>query len=167
MKILLAGEGGQGVQLVTQLINKAAYLEKKPSLYIPNFGVEQRGGVSLAFVNIDPNVVYPKFEKADLLVIFSDRSYPRVKNYIGPKTKVFVGPTVSKNLVPNSQPVSGGKHSPKVYNIIILGKILKETNVVEMETIKKTMEERLAHHFKKNPKLRELDFEALEFGYGL
>lgn len=167
MKILLAGEGGQGVQLAGQLLAQSAFAEKKPCLYIPNFGVEQRGGVSLAFVNLDPEVAYPKFEKADFLIIFSDRSYPRVRNYIGPQTKILVGPVVTPGLVKNAQNVSGGEFTPQVYNIIILGKILKETNAAKIETVKENMEERLAHHFEKSPKLKDLDFQALEFGYGL
>jgi len=52
VKIALAGEGGQGVQSVAQILTEAAALEGKEILYIPNFGVEQRGGVSIAFVQI-------------------------------------------------------------------------------------------------------------------
>lgn len=43
-KIALAGEGGQGVQSVAMILTEAAALEGKEILYIPNFGVEQRGG---------------------------------------------------------------------------------------------------------------------------
>jgi len=83
IKILFAGEGGQGVQVVAEMLAKAAFLDGKKSLYIPNFGVEQRGGVSLAFVVIDEkSVTYPKFGKAHILAIFSDRSINRVKRYI-------------------------------------------------------------------------------------
>ncbi|PIU02197.1 ketoisovalerate oxidoreductase, partial [Candidatus Shapirobacteria bacterium CG09_land_8_20_14_0_10_49_15] len=53
MKIIFAGEGGQGVQVIAEILAKAAFWDGQPSLYIPNFGVEQRGGVSLAFVVID------------------------------------------------------------------------------------------------------------------
>ena len=43
-KIALAGEGGQGVQSVASIIVEAANDKGREALYIPNFGVEQRGG---------------------------------------------------------------------------------------------------------------------------
>ena len=51
-KIVLAGEGGQGVQSIAKILVEAGYEANKEILYIPNFGVEQRGGVSVAFCQI-------------------------------------------------------------------------------------------------------------------
>ncbi|HYH02717.1 MAG TPA: 2-oxoacid:acceptor oxidoreductase family protein [Bacillota bacterium] len=82
-KIVLAGEGGQGVQLVGELLAETAYISNLESIYIPNFGVEQRGGVSIAFVQISQTPIgAPKFQKADLLVVLSPRSVERTKGYI-------------------------------------------------------------------------------------
>lgn len=163
MKILLAGEGGQGVQVVAEILAKAAFLEGISSLYIPNFGVEQRGGVSLGFVVVDrQEVVYPKFAKADILAVFCDRAIERVKSYIGQNSQVILSPAVE------SQEISGtrlkSELSPKTWNIVILGKILSGQNLITKEAIEKAMEERFARHFEKNPALRELDFKALEQG---
>ena len=47
-KIAAAGEGGQGVQALAETLALAAYRAGLNALYIPNFGIEQRGGVSLA-----------------------------------------------------------------------------------------------------------------------
>lgn len=157
MKILFAGEGGQGVQLVGELLAKAAFLEGKGSTVIPNFGVEQRGGVSLAFVVIDnKDVVYPKFEKADYLIIFCDRAIERVNHYIGPETQVIYGPAVT---------VKPGLHTTlpsNVWNIFLLGELLQQTKVVNLETVKAAMEERLGARFIQNPALRDLDLKALQ-----
>ena len=163
MKILVAGEGGQGVQVVAEILAKAAFLEGISSLYIPNFGVEQRGGVSLGFVVIDKEeVVYPKFEKADILAIFCDRATERVKNYINEQTKVILSPAVE------SPEISGirlkSSLEPKTWNIVILGKIIAFEGLVSKEAVKKAMEERFSRQFEKNPKLRDLDFQALEEG---
>jgi 2-oxoglutarate ferredoxin oxidoreductase subunit gamma len=55
--------------------------------YIPNFGVEQRGGVSVAFVQIgDESIGAPKFEIGDIVVALSDRAIYRTKHCVGPKT---------------------------------------------------------------------------------
>ena len=42
VKIALAGEGGQGVQSIAEILAEAANEQGKQALYIPNFGVEQR-----------------------------------------------------------------------------------------------------------------------------
>lgn len=163
MKILVAGEGGQGVQVVAEILAKAAFLENVSSLYIPNFGVEQRGGVSVGFVVLDrEKVVYPKFEKADILAIFCDRAIERVENYIGPKTQVILSPAVKSEQVPGVRLKSSLE--PKTWNIIILGKIMALQDLVSKDGVKKAMEERFAKWFEKNPQLRDLDFKALEEG---
>jgi len=153
-KILIAGEGGQGIQAIAEILARAAFLESKQALYIPNFGVEQRGGVSLAFVTIDSQpIVYPKFEKADILAILSERSWERIKNYVGLQTKIIKGPAVE-----------GGKSSnlpPKVWNVVVLGKINKLGKVISQENLIKALEKRFAKQFEKNPDLRKLDIRAL------
>jgi 2-oxoglutarate ferredoxin oxidoreductase subunit gamma len=83
VKIIIAGEGGQGVQTIGELLAEAAYISGKKALYIPNFGVEQRGGVSIAFVQISKGEIgAPKFQKADLLVVLSQRSVERTRDYL-------------------------------------------------------------------------------------
>ncbi|NLW55286.1 MAG: pyruvate oxidoreductase subunit gamma [Firmicutes bacterium] len=87
LKIVIAGEGGQGVQAIGELLAEAAYRSGQQALYIPNFGVEQRGGVSIAFVQISTEKIgFPKFQKADLLAVLSPRSVERTKGYLKPGT---------------------------------------------------------------------------------
>ncbi len=87
-RIALAGEGGQGVQVVGEILAEAAYEAGKEAIYIPNFGVEQRGGVSIAFVQIsDKQIGSPKFKKADLLVVLSPRGVERTKSFLTHETK--------------------------------------------------------------------------------
>ena len=87
IKIALAGEGGQGVQAVGEIIAEAAYLSDLEAIYIPNFGVEQRGGVSIAFVQISPGKIgSPKFKQADILVVLSQRAVDRTKTFLSPHT---------------------------------------------------------------------------------
>lgn len=166
MKILLAGEGGQGVQLAGEILALAAFNEGKQACLIPNFGVEQRGGVSLAFVKIGEGE-YPKFDKANVLAIFCDRAVERAEKYIGKNTQVILGPAVtltSKKIPEVSIAVNlrGWKLPAKVWNILVLAEIIKLTKIVKKESLKKALEERLGEKFKKNPELREINFKALE-----
>ncbi|MEK7189607.1 MAG: 2-oxoacid:acceptor oxidoreductase family protein, partial [Patescibacteria group bacterium] len=82
LKILLAGDGGQGIQLLADIICRAAIDKGLYATSIPNYGLEQRGGVSLAFIQIsDKEIVYPKFTKPDILLVMSEQARERVKNY--------------------------------------------------------------------------------------
>jgi len=154
IKVLFAGEGGQGVQVIAEILAQAAFLEGKAASYIPNFGVEQRGGASLAFVIVDDKpIVYPKFEKADILVILSNRSRERVNEYADSKTKIIKGPAVEEGIKT--------KLPPQVWNIVVLGEINRIGKLVKRESLIKAMDERFARQFKRKLELRKLDLSAL------
>ncbi len=89
-KIVVAGEGGQGVQALAATLALAAHRNGLNSLYIPNFGIEQRGGVSLALVQFSAEAIgAPKFEKAGLIVALSPRSLKRCRQYDAPGTLIL------------------------------------------------------------------------------
>jgi len=159
MNVLFAGEGGQGVQVIAEILAKAAFYEGKQASYIPNFGVEQRGGVSLAFVVIDQKpIFYPKFKEADILAILSDRSVPRVKLYCGKKTKIIFGPATKNGHKPNLP--------TRTWNLVVLGQVNKIGKIVSESFLLKAIDERFAKHFQKDPLLREEDIKALNYQKG-
>lgn len=179
IKIILAGEGGQGVQSVAEIIAEAAYEEGREALYIPNFGVEQRGGVSIAFLQIaDEAIGAPKFEIGDVVVALSDRSVKRTARYAGPNS-LFIYDTsiegIEDDLPKNGArilpmpaiEVSKNELHPRVFNIIIMGAVLQATGVVTLDQAKTALEKKLGPKFEQNPKLRELNFKALERGMEL
>ncbi len=89
LKILLAGEGGQGIQSIAEILAEAANEEGKEALYIPNFGVEQRGGISMAYLQITESgnkIGAPKFELADILIALSSRAIAKTKHHAGENT---------------------------------------------------------------------------------
>jgi 2-oxoglutarate ferredoxin oxidoreductase subunit gamma len=87
VRIVIAGEGGQGVQAIGDILAEAGNNEGKEALYIPNFGIEQRGGVSLAFVQISTEKIgSPKFPHGDVVVALSERAVERTKQFITEKT---------------------------------------------------------------------------------
>ena len=229
VKIALAGEGGQGVQSIAEILAEAANEEGKNALYIPNFGVEQRGGVSIAYVQIsDGPIGAPKFNKADILIPLSPRSVKRTQTYAG-KDTVYIydnsliaegevgdsivgmqyfdvtppcptadkansdlqqdmiageaktcsftrpGPGVDPADIPKvkkvvaipANDIAKNELHPRVFNIIILGAVIAATEVLPLESIKTALDKKLADKFKNNPKLREMNFTALERGYNL
>ncbi|RJX25604.1 MAG: pyruvate oxidoreductase subunit gamma [Dethiobacter sp.] len=89
-RIVMGGEGGQGVQAAADILAQAAYEEGKEALYIPNFGIEQRGGVSLAFVQVGEEPIgSPKFKYAHLIVALSGRSLERLQGYINEESIIL------------------------------------------------------------------------------
>lgn len=179
VKIALAGEGGQGVQSVAQILAEAANDEHREALYIPNFGVEQRGGVSVAYLQIgDEKIEAPKFQTGDIVVALSDRAVHRTRQYVGPKT-IFVYDASIEN-VEDALPKNAAKilaipalHTakeelhPRVFNVIIMGAVIQATGVVKPEDAKAAIEKKLGYKFEKEPKLRDLNYRALERGMEL
>jgi 2-oxoglutarate ferredoxin oxidoreductase subunit gamma len=179
VKIALAGEGGQGVQSIAQILTEAAAMEGKEALYIPNFGVEQRGGVSIAFVQIgDEKIGAPKFKTGDIVIALSDRAVRRVGVHVGSET-LFVYdasiegveddlPTNAKKVlaIPALETANKELH-PRVFNVLIMGAVIGATRVVSVEKAKAAIEKELGSKFEKNPQLRELNFKAVEKGIEL
>ena len=89
-KAVLSGEGGQGVQAMAETLALAAYRSGLKALYIPNFGIEQRGGVSLAMIQISEQPIgAPKFITADFITALSKRALERSERYFGSNTIIL------------------------------------------------------------------------------
>lgn len=177
MRILLAGEGGQGVQTVAKVITQAAQNSGRKSSYIPSFGVEQRGGVSLAYIQIDDHPIpYPRFEKADIVVAFCARAIEPIKKYLADDTLFIYDDTaiaddklsVIKDKIKNyvavpAQKLAQEKYSTKVLNMILLGALaaqLKDINFAKIEeAVVKTLGAKL-----NDPKIKEMNLAALHEG---
>lgn len=174
-KIIIAGEGGQGIQTIAEIIVKAANEEGLHALYVPNFGVEQRGGVSVAFVQIsDHPLNYPKFDICDLLVLFSKRAVERTKNYIGIKTFILYNSSlIETESLEKSEKKSGldvtniarEKWGEKSANLIMLGLILQKIPYLKKETIQTQIEKRFTAKLIKYPRIIKQNQEAFEYGF--
>ncbi|MBI4992633.1 MAG: 2-oxoacid:acceptor oxidoreductase family protein [Candidatus Magasanikbacteria bacterium] len=139
LKILLSGDGGQGIQLMSDLICRAAIQRGFFVSHIPNYGLEQRGGVSLAFIQISDNeIAYPKFSKPDIAVILSPQARERVRNYESRIMNYDIGEhkdVLAKNNV-----------SQQSYNMFFLGllsKLLEEKNILQREKVFELLKEKL------------------------
>ncbi len=176
IRIALAGEGGQGVQSIAEIMAEAAYENNQQALYIPNFGLEQRGGVSIAFIQFsDVRIGAPKFQKADIVVALSERAVVRMLGYSGPET-LFVYdssfkleldelPQAAKKIIAiPAVETANIKLQPRVFNIIIMGFVIGLSRIVSFEAAKAALEHKLGYKFEKNPDLRDLNFRALEIG---
>jgi len=155
LKILLAGDGGQGIQLLSHIICESAFHLGLEVTHIPNYGLEQRGGVSLAFIKIGKEkIVYPKFRQADLMLIMSPQAEERTLSYVD-STSYKLQATSYKEFF-NREKLLEQSH-----NIFFLGKllrILKEKGLVDIEYAKKLLVEKLSNKpgWEENQKAFEL-----------
>lgn len=176
-KMVLAGEGGQGVQSIAKILVEAGYEANKQVLYIPNFGVEQRGGVSIAFCQIaDEKIGEPRFSKGDIIIMLSDRAIDRCETYVDENAIVVYDTSVCtktptckcKQVIGiEANKIANEQLSARVFNIIVLGVLIAATNVLELSDIKNAMELALGKKFDAKPELRELNYKALEMGMNL
>ncbi len=176
-KMVLAGEGGQGVQSVAKILVEAGYEAGKQVLYIPNFGVEQRGGVSIAFCQIaDEKIGEPRFSKGDIIIMLSDRAIDRCETYVDENAVVVYDTSVcsktptckcKKIIGIEANKIANEQLSARVFNIIVLGVLIAATNVLELSDIKNAMELALGKKFDAKPELRELNYKALEMGMNM
>jgi 2-oxoglutarate ferredoxin oxidoreductase subunit gamma len=176
VRIALAGEGGQGVQSIAEIITEAAFNEGKETVYCPNFGLEQRGGVSIAFVQIgDSRIGSPKFKTGDIVIALSARAIRRTRQYVGPETTFVYDSSIvgaEQDLPKNAARIlsipaikrSREELHPRVFNILIMGAVIGATGVVSMERAREALEVKLGAKFKEDPALHDLNIRAMEIG---
>jgi len=142
-KIILTGEGGQGIQTIAKILSAVAAEEGFEVAYIPSFGVEQRGSPSIAFLTISKNEIrYPRFDKADFAVILQQRSIPAIAQYLAPETTIiFDSSTVSSASIKNKKifgipatKLAFEKFAPKSFNILVTGTLSRLLNLPAEKT---------------------------------
>lgn len=175
-RILIAGEGGQGIQSLAKIMVEAYFSTGKKVLFLPNFGVEQRGGVSLAYVQISERPIdFPKFEKADIIVLFTERAIKRIEEYILPETVlIFDNSLVTESKVSEIKaekvaiPASNlakQKLIPRVFNIILLGALIAEVGGVKDKIFEKALLKHFVEKIEKEPELAHFNLRAFEIGF--
>jgi len=174
-KIVFAGEGGQGVQSIAHAFANAAFAAGLNVTYMPNYGVEQRGGVSLGFLQFGQDVIgFPKFKTADILVVMCERAVARTETYIDRNTLYvyeadLIHSSKLAHIAAEKMPVpatsvAAEKLDPKVFNMVLAGAMLSEIPILKREFLEKGLEQVFADKYKKKPQLRNLNKRALQLG---
>lgn len=177
-KIIICGEGGQGVLSIAKILGYAAYEQGKETVYIPYFSTEKRGGVSMAYNQIsDEPIPFPKFRKADLWVALSQRSIDRIYDYLKDDTKVIVNSFLVKDVSRirkwkpyeiNATGIAKEQlKKPRTFNMVILGAMLNFIPGVNRGTFSKALDKTFGKKYEKDPSLRELNEKAFNIGHEL
>lgn len=169
-KMLLAGFGGQGVLLIGQMIAYTAMYEDKNVTWMPSYGPEMRGGTANCTVVVsDKPIASPLPSAYDVLLAMNKPSLERYLDELMPGGDLFVNSSIVHDKVERddinvyyvdtvklAHEVVGNEKSA---NMVMLGAIIKKTQVVGKEEMGKTFEKLMTGKKAKfiEPNMRALD----------
>lgn len=171
-ELLIVGRGGQGVLLLGRIIGLAA--SKYANLFsvvTESYAAETRGGESRSDVIIASSmeeVPYVKVLRPHIAVFMYPYRIDQYKKILTSDTTVIVDEEYVHPHVFQGFRVSSARFSEiaektlgtrRVANIVILGRILRELDVINLDHIKKALQD-LIH-----PSWLHLNIKALEHGY--
>ena len=170
-EIVIAGFGGQGVLSMGKTIAYSGMMEDKEVSWMPSYGPEQRGGTSNVTVIVsDEKVSSPVLNSYDIAITLNqpslDKFAPRVKKngilIYEPNGIHTITDRKDINIYEvDATEIANAMGNDKLFNMIILGGLLKLVPFVKYESVitglKKSLPER--HH-----KLIPLNEEAIKHG---
>lgn len=140
---LFAGFGGQGILFLGKVLAYKGLTDGKNVSWLPSYGPEMRGGTASCSVIVsDTPVGSPIVSNPDVLIAMN---LPSLDLY-EPKVKsggiIFVDSTLVERKIERTDvkvfyipatKLASDNNIPKLANMILMGKILKETNGFENE----------------------------------
>jgi len=172
-RIIIAGEGGQGIMLLGKVLAEAAMLEGKYVTWLPAYGAEVRGGTAHCMVTLsDSPIGSPYIEKADTAIILNNPSFGRFKNRVKQNGVFFV----NSSLV-EQKPLQGIRAfwhpftsvaietgNIKVANMVAIGCLLAFKEIVTKKSVLAVIK---THTPADKPQIGEVNRRALEEGMRL
>lgn len=142
---IFAGFGGQGVMLMGQLLAYSGMYEGKNVSYFPSYGPEMRGGTANCSVVIsDEPVGSPVISEPDVIVAMNRPSMERFEATLKPggilvynSSLIDIKPkrTDIKVVAVPANDIAVELGNPKVANMVVVGAVIKNTNIVGLETV--------------------------------
>ena len=171
-QILIAGFGGQGVLFAGKLLAYKGMYDGKELSWLPSYGPEMRGGTANCSVIIsDTPVGSPLVDKPDVLMVMNLPSLDKYENAVNAGGKIFVDSSFIERKVERSDvdayyvpatKMAAEAGVPTLANMILLGKLLKETKVLDFEGLEGVFKKIVSA---KRADLIDANLKALEIGY--
>ena len=154
-------------------LTQAAMLEGKNVTYLPSYGAEVRGGTANCTVAIsDEEIASPVASSPEFVVAMNQPSLVRFQNQIQSGGVFFINSSLIATEVSRgdidvvsvpANSIAERLGSPKSANMVMLGALIKRSNLVLLSSVI----EGLRHTLKKKQKLIAINEEALTAGYDL
>jgi 2-oxoglutarate ferredoxin oxidoreductase subunit gamma len=173
-EIILAGFGGQGILFAGKLLAYIGLLDNKEVSWLPSYGPEMRGGTANCSVCIsDKAIGSPLITDPDMLIVMNKPSYDKFIDTVKPNGMAVIDSSLiddkcSRNdincfYVPATSLAAENELSGMA-NIILIGKLLKETGIASAELVKRAMEKLVPA---KKAALIDLNLKAIALGQSL
>lgn len=170
-EILLAGFGGQGILFTGKALAYCGLMDEKEVSWLPSYGPEMRGGTCNCSVTIsDQPIGSPLVLDPTILIAMNTPSFSKFIGAVKPGGKAFMDSTMVDETsdrtdiecfyIPATQ-LAADNNLAGGANIILLGKVLKETGIISVETVKKAMEKIVPP---KKAQLIENNMKAIQIG---
>jgi len=170
-EILLAGFGGQGILFAGKVLAYSGLEAGREISWLPSYGPEMRGGTANCSVVIgDEPVGSPLVTEPDILLVMNTPSYDKFVGTVRKGGKIFADTSMAEISVRREDidlygipatELSGKSGLDGMANIILLGRMLKESGLFTLEEVKTGLEKCIPEK-KKN--LLEKNLEALKIG---
>ena len=157
-EIIISGFGGQGVLSMGKILAYSGLMDDKEVTWMPAYGPEQRGGTANVTVIVsDERISSPILSKYDIAVVLNQPSLEKFEPKIKPGGILIydgfgiINPPTRKDIAVyrmDAMDKAAEMKNGKVFNMIVLGGLLKVAPVVSTKgvekALKKTLPER--HH---------------------
>lgn len=170
-EILLAGFGGQGILFAGKVLAYSGLEAGREISWLPSYGPEMRGGTANCSVVIGNEPVgSPLVTEPDILLVMNTPSYDKFVGTVRKGGKIFADTSMAEISVRREDidlygipatELSGKSGLDGMANIILLGRMLKESGLFTLEEVKTGLEKCIPEK-KKN--LLEKNLEALKIG---
>jgi len=170
------GRGGEGAKTVAHILAEAAFYEGKEVQAFPEYGPERSGAPLRSYVKISDEKIpnQSTISKADYMVFIDDSLLKQedMQNDINrmktKETKFIINskdsPELENHFVNLDASEISKKHLGKDFaNIVLLGALVKLSNIVKFESI----EFAIRNTLKSKPELLDKNIAALKEAYDL
>ena len=170
-EIIISGFGGQGVLSMDKILAYSGLMEEKEVTWMPAYGPEQRGGTANVTVIVsDERISSPILSKYDVAIVLNQPSLDKFEPKVKPGGILIydgygvISPPRRKDIAVyriNAMDKAAEMKNAKVFNMIVLGGLLKVCPVVSTDGLKKALFKSLPerHH-----NLIPLNMQAVEEG---
>ena len=171
-QILIAGFGGQGVLFAGKVLAYKGLTEEKQISWLPSYGPEMRGGTANCSVIVsDTPVGSPIVSVPDILIVMNLPSLDKYESAVTQGGCVFVDSTligrkvertdITAHYIPATK-MARELGIPTLANMIMIGKVIKETGVVSMDGLRDALAKTVSA---KHQDLIDANLKAIEAGF--
>ncbi len=172
ISVLVAGFGGQGLLFAGKVLAYEGLLENKNVSWLPTYGPEMRGGTANCSVIISDSLIgSPIIDSPDVLIAMNLPSLDKFEPTVAKGGRVYIDSSLIERKVQRDDldtcyipatKLAGDMGAATLANMVILGKMIKDTACVEYDKIASALDKVVSARHKD---LIELNLKALDVGY--